>query len=100
MSPLAFAFTFEYWLFFVLKAVAVGLEVWALADVLRRRPEDFLRTGGRDKSFWTLLTGVALVVGVLGLLTGRGLGMFSLAAACVASVYLAGPREQMGPAVR
>ncbi|MDN5692830.1 MAG: DUF2516 family protein, partial [Micrococcaceae bacterium] len=55
---------------------------------------------GRDKSFWLILTGVAAAVGVLGVLSGGGMGMFGLLAACVACVYLAGPRQEMGPATR
>ena len=36
----------------------------------------------------------------LGVLAGGGMGMFGLVAACVACVYLAGPRQDMGPALR
>ena len=42
----------------------------------------------------------ASVVGLLGVLAGGGMGMFGLVAACVACVYLAGPRQDMGPALR
>ena len=31
----------------------------------------------------------------MGLLMGAGLGMFSIAAVCVAAVYLAGPRGEL-----
>ncbi|MBY0209407.1 DUF2516 domain-containing protein, partial [Micrococcus luteus] len=37
---------------------------------------------------------------LLGVLAGGGMGMFGLVAACVACVYLAGPRQDMGPALR
>lgn len=94
------ALTFDHWLFRILAIVGLVLEVWAFLDALRRSPGDFARIGGRDKSFWLILTGVAAAVGVLGVLSGGGMGMFGLLAACVACVYLAGPRQEMGPATR
>lgn len=87
-----FALLVDHWLFRVLAIAALVLEVWA--------PDDFARIGGRDRSFWLILTGVAAVVGLLGVLAGGGMGMFGLVAACVACVYLAGPRQDMGPALR
>ena len=95
-----FALLVDHWLFRVLAIAALVLEVWALVDVVRRRPDDVARIGGRDRSFWLILTGVAAVVGLLGVLAGGGMGMFGLVAACVACVYLAGPRQDMGPALR
>ena len=99
-APMHFALLVDHWLFRVLAIAALVLEVWALVDVVRRRPDDFARIGGRDRSFWLILTGVAAVVGLLGVLAGGGMGMFGLVAACVACVYLAGPRQDMGPALR
>lgn len=92
---MTFALLVDHWLFQALGLLAVALEVWALSDALRRSPGDFLAAGQREKRSWLLFLGAALAVGVLGLVTGGGLGMFSLVAACVASVYLAGPRGQM-----
>lgn len=94
-APMVFALTFEHWLFQAMALVAVGVEIWAFVDVLRRGPAEFLRAGQRDRSFWLLLTGIALAVGAMGLLMGAGLGMFSIAAVCVAAVYLAGPRGEL-----
>ena len=99
-APLHLALTFDHWLFRILSIVGLVLEVWAFLDAVRRSPADFARIGGRDKSFWMILTGVAAAVGFLGVMMGGGLGMFGLAAACVACVYLAGPRQEMGPALR
>ena len=65
-----FALLVDHWLFRVLAIAALVLEVWALVDVVRRRPDDFARIGGRDRSFWLILTGVAAVVGLLGVLAG------------------------------
>lgn len=94
--PFVYGLMFEYWLMFALGIVALALEVWAVVDAARRRPEDYLRAGIREKRFWLLLTGAAAVVGALGVFTGMGgLGMFGIIAVCIAGVYLAGPREQM-----
>lgn len=91
-----FAYRVEYWLFYALQIVAFGIEVWAFMDVVRRGAPQFQRAGQRDKSFWMLLTGVAAVVGLVGVLIGGGgFGLFSLAAVCVSAVYLAGPRGEL-----
>lgn len=95
-APMSFAVIAGDWLFLALAVLALLVEVWAFADVLRRSPQAFERVGGRPKSFWLLLTGIAVVVGVLSVLTSRGgLGLFGLAAVCVASVYLAGTRPDL-----
>ena len=54
-----------------LSAVAFGVEVWAFVDCLRRRPDAFVAAGKRTKQFWMLLTGVAVLLGFIGI--GRGL---------------------------
>ncbi len=93
---MSFAVMVGDWLFFALAVLALLLEVWALGDVLRRSPQAFERAGGRPKSFWLLLTGIAAVVGLLSVLTIRGgFGLFGLAAVCVAAVYLAGTRPDV-----
>ncbi|MDY6055185.1 DUF2516 family protein [Micrococcus sp.] len=99
-APMAFAMTVEFWLFLLLKVVALGLEVWAVADAALRPAEAFVRAGERTKTFWLLLTGGALAVGLLTTRLIAGFDMFSLAALCVAAVYLAGPRERMAPRTR
>ena len=53
-----------------LSAVAFGVEVWAFVDCLRRRPDAFVAAGKRTKQFWMLLTGVAVLLGFIGI--GRG----------------------------
>lgn len=94
--PFVYAAYVEYWLMLALGIVALALEVWAVVDAARRRPEDFLRAGIREKRFWLMLTGGATLIGVLGVLGPfGGLGVLGLLAVCVAALYLAGPREQM-----
>lgn len=96
IHPLVYGYMFEYWLMFALGVVALALEVWAVVDAARRRPEDFLRAGIREKRFWLMLTGGAAVMGALGVFGPfGGMGMLGIIAVCVAAVYLAGPREQM-----
>lgn len=68
---MSFAVMAGDWLFLALAVLALLVEVWALVDVLRRSPQAFERAGGRPKSFWLLLTGIAVVVGVLSVLTDR-----------------------------
>ena len=61
----------------VLGIAALGLELYAFVDALRRRPDAFEAAGKRTKNFWLLLTGVALLVGfvtVMDQVTGRGQG--------------------------
>ena len=94
--PIVYGFLLEYWLMFALGVVALALEVWALFDAARRRPEDYLRAGIREKRFWLMLTGAAVLVGALGVFGPfGGMSMFGIIAVCISAVYLAGPREQM-----
>ena len=47
----------------VLGALAFGLELYALADAARRRPDAFVAAGKRTKQFWTILLAVAAAIG-------------------------------------
>lgn len=83
--------------YFILGLVAVALELWAFADCLRHRPTLFVAASKRTKTFWLALTGIALAVGALSLLSvGGSLGIFGIAAVTASCVYLADVR----PAVR
>ena len=70
-----------------LSAVAFGVEVWAFVDCLRRRPDAFVAAGKRTKQFWMLLTGVAVLLGFIGI--GRVFGFLAIIAIVAAGVYLA-----------
>jgi hypothetical protein len=95
----------EQAVFFILALVALGLELWAVADCARHRANAFEATGKRTKTFWLALTGGAALVGVISLFGSGGgifgtLGLFGLAAVVAASVYLADVRPAVKDAGR
>lgn len=78
------------WVVIALSVGALGVELWALVDCLRRRADAFVAAGKRTKNFWLLVTGVAMLVGFTGVgLGGGGLGFLGIAAIIAAGVYLA-----------
>ena len=84
MSSLA---QLQQWIILGLSVVALGVELYALVDCLRRRADAFTAAGKRTKQFWLLVTGVAALLGVIGL--GGGLGFLAIVAIVAAGVYLA-----------
>jgi len=94
----------EQAVFFILALVALGLELWALADCARHKANAFEATGKRTKAFWLALTGGAALIGVISLFASGGifgtLGLFGLAAVVAASVYLADVRPAVKDAGR
>ena len=64
-----------------------GVEVYALVDCVRRRPDAFVAAGKRTKQFWLLVTGVATLLGVVAL--GALPGILAIVAIVAAGVYLA-----------
>nr|WP_066290711.1 DUF2516 family protein [Arthrobacter sp. B6] len=98
-------FYVERAVFFVLAVVALGLELWALADCARHPANAFEATGKRTKTFWLALTGGATLIGVMSLFGSGGglfgtLGLFGLAAVVAASIYLADVRPAVKDAGR
>lgn len=81
----------QRYLYLALGFLALGIELWALADCLRRSPASFEASFKRTKGFWAGLTGAAAGVGLLTALFGGGglFGLMQLAAVIAASVYLA-----------
>lgn len=71
----------------VLGIAALGLELYAFVDAVRRRPDAFVAAGKRTKNFWMLLTGVALAIGFVTVFSV--LNMFGLIAVVAAGVYIA-----------
>jgi hypothetical protein len=76
----------QHWIVLGLSVVALGVEVYALLDCLRRRPDAFTAAGKRTKSFWLLVTGLAVLIGFVAL---GGLGLLAIVAIVAAGVYLA-----------
>ncbi len=76
----------QSWIVLALSVAALGVEVFALVDCLRRRPDAFTAAGKRTKNFWLLVTVVAVLLGVVAL---GGLGLLAIIAIVAAGVYLA-----------
>jgi hypothetical protein len=83
MSLLA---TLQGYIVLALSLGALGVEAYALVDCLRRRADAFPAAGKRTKSFWLLLTGLSVLLGVVAL---GGLGLLAIVAIVAAGVYLA-----------
>ncbi len=75
----------------VLGLVALGLEVFALIDAARTRPDAFLAASKRTKNFWVAILAVATLVGFV----TSPLSMFGVAAIVGAGVYLADVRPAL-----
>jgi len=59
----------------LLSVVAIGVEVFAVFDCVRRRPDAFVAAGKRTKQFWLLVTGAAVLLGFVSL---GGLGFLAI----------------------
>lgn len=81
----------EFWLFRGLAFLALGIELWALADCVKRKPSSFEATFKRTKSFWLGMTAGAAGIGALTAWLGAAglFGLLQLAAVIAACVYLA-----------
>ncbi len=79
----------QYVVYLVLSIAALGVELWALVDCVRRRPDAFVAAGKRTKNFWMLVTGVAALVGFATAASPAALGLLGIAALIGAGVYLA-----------
>jgi heme A synthase len=83
----------QSWVLLLLGLAALALEVWALIDVLRQRPDAFIAAGKRTKQFWTI---VLVVAALLGFVTFRSpLNLFALVAVVAAAVYLTDVRPAL-----
>ncbi|NHA66643.1 DUF2516 family protein [Phycicoccus flavus] len=74
------------WITLLLSIAALGVEAFALVDCLRRRPDAFTAAGKRTKTFWLVVTGVAVLLGIVAIGSTRLLGVIAIIAA---GVYLA-----------
>ncbi len=90
-------YAIQFYLYLALGLVALGIEVWALIDCARRKPEYFDAAFKKTKTFWLGMTGGSVAVGVLGVM-GSGLPfmlLLQIAAVVAASVYLADVKPAM-----
>lgn len=81
-------FDLEGWIVTAITAVLLIVEVWALVNALRFRPDAYTAAGKRTKGFWILLTLVGVLLGVLSFL-GNGIGLLALVGVVMAGVFLA-----------
>ncbi|KNC20491.1 membrane protein [Arthrobacter sp. RIT-PI-e] len=80
----------QYFLYLALGLVALGIEVWAFTDCVRRPKTSFEAAFKRTKGFWLALTGGAVFIGLLSALgRGGGFNIFQIVAIIAACVYLA-----------
>ena len=85
--------TLQYYVYVALAVAAFAVELWALVDGLRRRPDAFVAAGKMTKQRWILILVVAAAFGFISLpiLGGGLLGPFnflSIVAFVAAAVYL------------
>lgn len=78
----------------VLGVVALGLQIFALVDAIRQRPDAFVAAGKQTKQLWLIFLAVATAIGFVSLY--GPLNIFNLIAVVAAAVYLTDVR----PAVR
>lgn len=96
------AYLISSWLFVIVTLGVAVLSLWAMVDCLRRPAANFQAMGKLSKGAWTGITVAATVITVFSFWfafqsvwhfggTG-GIGLFTLAAAVAAGVYLADVR--------
>lgn len=82
---------------------AFGLAVYALVDVLRRRPEAFVSAGKQTKAIWGSIVGVATAITFIALPRPLGVGILwtfsfiTLAAIAASIIYIVGVKPALGP---
>ncbi|PWH06523.1 DUF2516 domain-containing protein [Brachybacterium endophyticum] len=82
----------QAWIFAVLAVVLFAVEVFALINALRFRPDAYVAAGRRTKLFWGLLTGLSVLLGFLALPYPVGGGssmLLMIIGIVIAGVFLA-----------
>lgn len=95
MSYLELAAQLTFYTYLAISLVALILALWALVDSLTRGSEQFIRASVMEKPKWIMLNGAAVLGALFTAVFPGGLMLISLAALCIAGVYLAGPRREM-----
>ena len=91
------ALTPLYWFFEVLSIAALGVEVWAFVDAVRRPTQAFPAAGKQTKPIWLVILGVATVIGLWSsTLGGPSLVSFlPIIAFVAAAIYLTDVRPKV-----
>jgi predicted CDP-diglyceride synthetase/phosphatidate cytidylyltransferase len=84
---------FQSLVLLVLGVIALGAESFAFIDALRAPERAYVAAGKRTKTFWLVLLGIALAVGVVTVF--NVLNLFGLLAFVGAAVYLADVRPAL-----
>ena len=87
LVPMASLAQLQQWIVLGLSVAALGVELYALFDCVRRRADAFTAAGKRTKPFWLLVTGVAALLGIVAV--GGFPGLLAIIAIVAAGVYLA-----------
>ena len=77
----------------VLGSLAFVMQVFALVDAVRHRPDAFVAASKRTKQFWVIVLAVATALGFVSVL--NPLNIFSLLAVVAAGIYLADVRPAL-----
>ena len=77
----------------VLGVAAVACELFAFVDALRHPEGAYAAAGKRTRTFWLLLTGIGLLLGIVTVFTP--LNLFALLGFVAAAVYLADVRPAL-----
>jgi hypothetical protein len=77
----------------VLGVILFAMQLFALIDCVRQRPDAFTAAGKLSKPAWLAITGVACVLGFLMMLSP--LSIFEILAVVAAGVYLADVRPAL-----
>ena len=91
------ALTPLYWFFEVLSVAALGAEVWAFVDAVRRPAPAFPAAGKQNKPLWLVILGVAAVIGLWSATLGGPnlVSLFPIVAFVAAAIYLTDVRPKV-----
>jgi hypothetical protein len=91
------ALTPLYWFFEVLAIAALGVEVWAFVDAVRRPSQAFPAAGKQTKPIWLVILGVAAVIGLWSSTLGGPnlVSLFPIVAFVAAAIYLTDVRPKV-----
>jgi hypothetical protein len=84
---------FQSLVLLVLGVVALGAEIFAFIDALRSPERAFVAAGKKTKTFWLVITGLAVLIGFV--VITNVLNLFGLLAFVGAAVYLADVRPAL-----
>ena len=91
------ALTPLFWFFEVLSVAALGAEVWAFVDAVRRPAPAFVAAGKQTKPLWLVILGVASVIGLWSSTLGGPnlVSLFPIVAFVAAAIYLTDVRPKV-----